>query len=148
MSEAKVEKIKVTIYALRGIRPYCSSHSGSRTENCGNRFVSNVIQGLIHVQGSSFATGVEVQDRRKRVLVISTGSKSVDAILGGKQHVSPPSPPKKLRTLSTRRNHVSVNNGRYVSPMDSSLTLTRFYSGKYMASFARERHRWRTQCAW
>ncbi|KAH0837992.1 Rad51-domain-containing protein [Lanmaoa asiatica] len=32
--------------------------------------------------GSSFATGVEVQDRRKRVLVISTGSKSVDAILG------------------------------------------------------------------
>jgi hypothetical protein len=34
-------------------------------------------------QGSSFATGIEVQDRRKRVLSISTGSKSVDAVLGG-----------------------------------------------------------------
>ncbi|KAF9245756.1 Rad51-domain-containing protein [Melanogaster broomeanus] len=33
--------------------------------------------------GSSFGTGIEVQDRRKRVLVLSTGSKSVDAILGG-----------------------------------------------------------------
>ena len=54
-----------------------------------------MIQGLIHVQGSSFATGVEVQDRRKRVLVISTGSKSVDAILGGKQHVSLPLAPQK-----------------------------------------------------
>ncbi|KAJ3752303.1 putative DMC1 protein [Lentinula raphanica] len=35
------------------------------------------------IKGSSFATGIEVQDKRKRVLVISTGSKSVDAILGG-----------------------------------------------------------------
>lgn len=42
---------------------------------------------LTQAQGSSFATGVEVQDRRKRVLVISTGSKSVDAILGGKEHI-------------------------------------------------------------
>ena len=35
------------------------------------------------VQGSSFATGLEVQDKRKRVLLISTGSKNVDTILGG-----------------------------------------------------------------
>ncbi|KNZ75030.1 Meiotic recombination protein dmc1 [Termitomyces sp. J132] len=34
-------------------------------------------------QGSSFATGVEIQDRRKRVTLISTGSKVVDGILGG-----------------------------------------------------------------
>ncbi|KAF8973643.1 Rad51-domain-containing protein [Flammula alnicola] len=33
--------------------------------------------------GSSFATGVEIQDKRKRVNIISTGSKSVDGILGG-----------------------------------------------------------------
>ncbi|KAJ7704233.1 Rad51-domain-containing protein, partial [Mycena olivaceomarginata] len=33
-------------------------------------------------QGSSFATGVEIQDKRKRVIMISTGSKSVDGILG------------------------------------------------------------------
>ena len=38
---------------------------------------------LIFVQGSSFATGLEVQDKRRRVLLISTGSKSVDAMLGG-----------------------------------------------------------------
>lgn len=38
---------------------------------------------LLQCKGSSFATGLEVQDKRKRVLVISTGSKSVDAILGG-----------------------------------------------------------------
>lgn len=34
-------------------------------------------------KGSSFSTGVEVQDKRKRVMTISTGSKSVDVILGG-----------------------------------------------------------------
>jgi hypothetical protein len=35
------------------------------------------------MKGSSFATGLEIQDKRKRVLSISTGSKAVDAILGG-----------------------------------------------------------------
>ncbi|KAF8632970.1 hypothetical protein AX15_001567 [Amanita polypyramis BW_CC] len=35
------------------------------------------------ILGSSFATGFEVQDRRRKVLVISTGSKSVDSMLGG-----------------------------------------------------------------
>ena len=34
-------------------------------------------------QGSSFATGVEYSEKRKRVNVISTGSKAVDGILGG-----------------------------------------------------------------
>jgi meiotic recombination protein DMC1 len=38
---------------------------------------------MISLQGSSFATGVEVQDKRRRVHAISTGSKAVDAILGG-----------------------------------------------------------------
>ncbi|KAF8526500.1 hypothetical protein JB92DRAFT_3081598 [Gautieria morchelliformis] len=33
--------------------------------------------------GSSFATGLEVQEKRQTVQFISTGSKSVDAILGG-----------------------------------------------------------------
>lgn len=37
------------------------------------------------LQGSSFSTGLEVQDKRKRVLFISTGSKSVDTALGGRQ---------------------------------------------------------------
>ncbi|KAF7330049.1 RecA family ATPase [Mycena kentingensis (nom. inval.)] len=35
------------------------------------------------IMGSSFATGVEVQDKRKRVFTISTGSKAVDQIMGG-----------------------------------------------------------------
>ncbi|KAG8801193.1 Meiotic recombination protein dmc1 [Serendipita sp. 398] len=33
--------------------------------------------------GSSFSTGIEVSDKRKKVVTISTGSKSVDSILGG-----------------------------------------------------------------
>ncbi|TBU49891.1 Rad51-domain-containing protein [Dichomitus squalens] len=34
------------------------------------------------IKGSSFATGIEVQEKRKRVLLISTGSKAVDTALG------------------------------------------------------------------
>ncbi|KAG1857543.1 Rad51-domain-containing protein [Suillus tomentosus] len=45
--------------------------------------VEKIKEAAQKITGSSFATGIEVQDRRKRVLVISTGSKSVDTILGG-----------------------------------------------------------------
>ncbi|KAJ3821639.1 putative DMC1 protein [Lentinula raphanica] len=45
--------------------------------------VEKIKEAAHKILGSSFATGIEVQDKRKRVLVISTGSKSVDAILGG-----------------------------------------------------------------
>lgn len=45
--------------------------------------VEKIKEAAQKITGSSFATGVEVQDRRRRVLVISTGSKSVDSILGG-----------------------------------------------------------------
>ncbi|PPR00040.1 hypothetical protein CVT24_009049 [Panaeolus cyanescens] len=38
---------------------------------------------MLKIKGSSFATGVEIQDKRKRVNIISTGSKAVDGILGG-----------------------------------------------------------------
>ena len=47
--------------------------------------VANYVSSLhCIVQGSSFATGLEVQEKRQTVQFISTGSKSVDAILGGK----------------------------------------------------------------
>ncbi|KAF9225413.1 hypothetical protein BS17DRAFT_598272 [Gyrodon lividus] len=85
MSEAKVEKIKVAAYmrfiTLNSIVTLL--HSGSSAENRGNCIFSKENTWLTILQGSSFGTGIEVQDRRKRVLVISTGSKSVDAILGG-----------------------------------------------------------------
>ncbi|KAI6167351.1 Rad51-domain-containing protein [Pisolithus thermaeus] len=45
--------------------------------------VEKIKEAAQKITGSSFATGVEVQDRRRRVLCISTGSKSVDSILGG-----------------------------------------------------------------
>ncbi|KIY51260.1 meiotic recombination protein dmc1, partial [Fistulina hepatica ATCC 64428] len=45
--------------------------------------VEKIKEAAHKILGSSFATGVEVQDRRKRVNIISTGSKCVDAILGG-----------------------------------------------------------------
>ncbi|KAJ7631155.1 Rad51-domain-containing protein [Roridomyces roridus] len=67
MSEAKVEKIKEAAHKILvcpiQTRPYPLTP--------------------IDAQGSSFATGVEVQDKRKKVLTISTGSKAVDGILGG-----------------------------------------------------------------
>lgn len=45
--------------------------------------VEKIKEAAHKILGSSFATGVEVQERRKKVHIISTGSKSVDAILGG-----------------------------------------------------------------
>nr|BAA89533.1 LIM15/DMC1 homolog [Coprinopsis cinerea] len=45
--------------------------------------VEKIKEAAQKIHGSSFATGVEIQDKRKRVLVISTGSKLVDGILGG-----------------------------------------------------------------
>ncbi|THV07623.1 hypothetical protein K435DRAFT_263221 [Dendrothele bispora CBS 962.96] len=45
--------------------------------------VEKIKEAAHKILGSSFSTGFEVQDKRKRVLVISTGSKSVDAVLGG-----------------------------------------------------------------
>ncbi|KAJ7246311.1 Rad51-domain-containing protein [Mycena haematopus] len=45
--------------------------------------VEKIKEAAHKILGSSFATGVEIQDKRKKVIVISTGSKSVDGILGG-----------------------------------------------------------------
>ncbi|KAJ7751276.1 Rad51-domain-containing protein [Mycena maculata] len=45
--------------------------------------VEKIKEAAHKILGSSFATGVEVQDKRKKVIMISTGSKSVDSILGG-----------------------------------------------------------------
>ncbi|KAF8167679.1 LIM15/DMC1 [Crassisporium funariophilum] len=45
--------------------------------------VEKIKEAAAKILGSSFATGVEVQDKRKRVNSISTGSKAVDLILGG-----------------------------------------------------------------
>ncbi|KAH9036551.1 Rad51-domain-containing protein, partial [Lactarius hengduanensis] len=46
--------------------------------------VEKIKEAAHKITGSSFATGLELQEKRKRVLAISTGSKSVDAMLGGK----------------------------------------------------------------
>ncbi|KAH6916949.1 LIM15/DMC1 [Coprinopsis sp. MPI-PUGE-AT-0042] len=61
MSEAKVEKIKEAAQKIAVCT--CLAHANAP---------------LTRFQGSSFATGVEVQDKRKRVFTISTGSKLVD----------------------------------------------------------------------
>ncbi|TFY79448.1 hypothetical protein EWM64_g4561 [Hericium alpestre] len=45
--------------------------------------VEKIKEAAHKILGSSFATGLEMQDKRKRVINISTGSKSVDAMLGG-----------------------------------------------------------------
>ncbi|KAL7285422.1 hypothetical protein ACG7TL_000518 [Trametes sanguinea] len=45
--------------------------------------VEKIKEAANKILGSSFATGLEVQEKRKRVLTISTGSKAVDMALGG-----------------------------------------------------------------
>ncbi|KAI0749159.1 putative DMC1 protein [Irpex lacteus] len=45
--------------------------------------VEKIKEAAHKILGSSFATGLEVQEKRKRVICISTGSKNVDTILGG-----------------------------------------------------------------
>ncbi|KAI0801118.1 hypothetical protein C8Q74DRAFT_467829 [Fomes fomentarius] len=45
--------------------------------------VEKIKEAAHKILGSSFATGLEVQEKRRRVLVISTGSKAVDNALGG-----------------------------------------------------------------
>ncbi|KAF7793437.1 hypothetical protein EIP86_004549 [Pleurotus ostreatoroseus] len=45
--------------------------------------VEKIKEAAHKILGSSFATGLEVQEKRKKVLIISTGSKNVDTILGG-----------------------------------------------------------------
>ncbi|CAE7149712.1 unnamed protein product [Rhizoctonia solani] len=45
--------------------------------------VEKIKEAAQKILGSSFQTGVQVSDKRKRVLQISTGSKSVDGMLGG-----------------------------------------------------------------
>ncbi|KAF9644650.1 hypothetical protein BDM02DRAFT_886791 [Thelephora ganbajun] len=46
--------------------------------------VEKIKDAAAKITGSSFATGLEVSEKRRRVLVISTGSKNVDGILGGR----------------------------------------------------------------
>lgn len=45
--------------------------------------VEKIKEAAHKILGSSFLTGVELQEKRRRVNVISTGSKIVDTILGG-----------------------------------------------------------------
>lgn len=45
--------------------------------------VEKIKEAAHKIIGSSFATGLELQEKRKRVLAISTGSKAVDVMLGG-----------------------------------------------------------------
>ncbi|CAE6424385.1 unnamed protein product [Rhizoctonia solani] len=45
--------------------------------------VEKIKEAAQKILGSSFQTGVQVSEKRKRVLQISSGSKSVDAMLGG-----------------------------------------------------------------
>ncbi|CCO34407.1 Meiotic recombination protein dmc1 [Rhizoctonia solani AG-1 IB] len=45
--------------------------------------VEKIKEAAQKILGSSFQTGVQVSDKRKRVLQISSGSKSVDGMLGG-----------------------------------------------------------------
>lgn len=64
---------------------------------------------MIIYQGSSFATGYEVSEKRKRVLILSTGSKSVDAILGG-SYGNVNEGEYATKPFTFRRSHVPINH--------------------------------------
>ena len=57
-------------------------------DSCSYSTGIHLLPGTYKTQGSSFATGLEVSDKRKPVLIISTGSKNVDGILGGRSTLS------------------------------------------------------------
>lgn len=58
--------------------------SGSSSETIGELFNIFFSVGLLaESQPTAFATGLELADRRQNVIMISTGSKSVDQMLGG-----------------------------------------------------------------
>ncbi|KAF8898977.1 Rad51-domain-containing protein [Infundibulicybe gibba] len=67
--------------------------------------VEKIKEAAHKILGSSFATGVEVQDKRKRVNLISTGSKSVDSILGGGLSANARSVYGEFRTGKTQLAH-------------------------------------------
>ncbi|KAF7325531.1 hypothetical protein MKEN_00402400 [Mycena kentingensis (nom. inval.)] len=52
------------------------------------------------IMGSSCATGVEVQDKRKRVFTISTGSKAVDQIMAGQSKSPGMLSPDSLKAIA------------------------------------------------
>ena len=101
---------------------------------------AQLLTGAHKTQGSSFATGLEVSDKRKRVLIISTGSKNVDGILGG-------------QSVSSRLPHThfvvggmmsqSISEGWASWQLDEKSTHPNL--SQYMGSSGREKHSWRIQ---
>ncbi|KAF8078846.1 Rad51-domain-containing protein [Lyophyllum atratum] len=77
-------KLKATIEILRvsGVN-MTTRRQMLKIKGMSEAKVEKIKEAAHKILGSSFSTGVEVQDKRKRVMTISTGSKSVDAILGG-----------------------------------------------------------------
>ncbi|KAF9502449.1 hypothetical protein BDN71DRAFT_41706 [Pleurotus eryngii] len=74
--------------------------------------VEKIKEAAHKILGSSFATGIEIQEKRKRVNTISTGSKNVDVILGGKFVFWVIS--QRLHDICARWNHVTISIRRYV----------------------------------
>ena len=71
LSDAKVDKIKVSICGF-----LCPPTPVKITESLTKEAVHKLL-------GSPFQTGIQVSESRRRVFSLSTGSKSVDAMLGG-----------------------------------------------------------------
>ncbi|KAF9056596.1 Rad51-domain-containing protein [Panaeolus papilionaceus] len=63
--------------------PYFDTVDELQQHGMSEAKVEKIKEAATKILGSSFATGVEIQDKRKRVITISTGSKAVDGILGG-----------------------------------------------------------------
>lgn len=70
------------INTISGVR-MCSRRQLLKIKGLSEAKVEKIKDAVQKTLGSSFATGLEVQDKRHTVQFISTGSKAVDGILGG-----------------------------------------------------------------
>ncbi|KAJ6504405.1 Rad51-domain-containing protein [Mycena vulgaris] len=77
-----IDPLSAAINTVSGVNMTTRRHM-LKIKGMSEAKVEKIKEAAHKILGSSFATGVEVQDKRKKVVTISTGSKSVDSILGG-----------------------------------------------------------------
>ncbi|KZT58225.1 DNA repair and recombination, RecA-like protein [Calocera cornea HHB12733] len=78
-----ITKLKLAgLYTVSSVRMMTKRHL-MKLKGLSDTKVDKIKEAAAKLSGSSFCTGTELSNRREKVMHISTGSKSVDLILGG-----------------------------------------------------------------